>query len=124
MGLKSNSDLPQLNKELFTEFKKQKALQFKESVFLYNPFTNCESVYSVYESGFAYTVTKRDANSLLTMLNNIWLQKNSREITEQEFKDFINQVTALQEQTHLLKPLTSFEDFVSTIRETYRLKIK
>lgn len=124
MGLKKNNDLPPIDKPPFEKLDRQKALQFKDSIFLYNPFTNCESVYSVYESGFLYTVTKVTAPQLLLRANNVWAQKRSREVDEDEFKEFIKKVEALQEQTHILKPISPFEDFVKTIIEKHGLKVK
>lgn len=110
------------DKKPITELTKQKALIHKDCVYLFNPFTLCVSDYNIFANGFSYSVFKFDIETLIKRANFIYLSKGAREITGDEFTAFTNQITALQEQSHLIKPLAPFEDFVESIRLGYGLQ--
>jgi len=116
--------IKETDKESITELTRQRCFIHKDAVYLFNPHTNCISAYVMLANGFSYSVTKYALIDVIKQINFIWLSKGAREITGEDFTDFVNQITALQEQSHLIKPLTPFEDFVNSIIATYGLKVK
>lgn len=115
--------IPERDKKPFTEIDRQRAFIHKDAVYLFNPFTDCLSCYCMLTNGFTYSVTKWLKSDLLKQLNFIWLSRGASEISGEEFTRFVNQITALQEQSHLIKPLTPFDDFVKAIITNYGLKV-
>lgn len=111
------------DKTPFTDLPTQKAFIHKDAVYLFNPFTNCISTYCLLFNGFSYSVVKYDLNRLIQQMNFIWLSRGARELDVNDFNSFVKQITALQEQSHLIKPLTPFQDFVDTIITNYGLKV-
>jgi len=115
--------IPQQDKEPINDLIRMRCFIHKDAVYLFNPHTLCICTYVILQNGFSYSVTKYDLSTLIKQLNFIWLSRGAREIDETEFNAFVNQITALQEQSFLIKPLTPFEDFVNSIIENYNLKV-
>lgn len=116
--------IPQSDKEPITELLQQRAFIHRDAVYLFNPFTLCRSEYTLFENGFMYAVLKYPKDDLIKQANFIWLSSGAREISGEDFTAFVNQIAALQEQSHLIKPLSPFEDFVNSIIASYGIQIK
>lgn len=117
------SGLPEINKEPITDLTRMRSFIHKDAVYLFNPHNLCISAYVILQNGFSYSVTKYALIDVIKQMNFIWLSKGAKEITGEEFTEFVNQIGALQEQSHLIKPLTNFEDFVNSIITNYGLKV-
>lgn len=110
-----------IDKEPVTQLEKQRVLLHTDSVYYFNPFTNIISIYCISESGFSYSVTRHNEEQIIKQFNFIWLNKLTREIGEKEFSEFVNQIGILQEQSHLLKPLVTFESYIEIIKQKLHL---
>lgn len=124
--------IPHIERNEQTELKEQKALLLNDSVYFYNHVTNTISTYTVFKEGFSYSVIRHELETFLKQFNFIWLARHndfqkaykSKELSPIEFSEFVNQITVLQEQTHALRPLVSFDNYINILIEKSGLKLK
>lgn len=121
--------IPSINREPQTELKEQRALMLSDCVYFFNHLAQTVSTYTIYPEGFTYSVTGYLPAQFIGLFNTVYLNANkngfrSKELTPAEFTEFVNQIAVLQEQSHALKPLVSFDDYINILLNKMGLKLK
>lgn len=99
-----------------------RALVHLDSVYFFNHANFTVSTYTIFNEGFSYSVVKHTEEALLKQFNFVYLNKRgsnylTKEFDEKEFHQFVQQMYVLQEQSHSIRPLVTFENYIEIIRQ-------